>query len=102
MSQSCKIRLGDFSEVVRIQIPEQRELKKKKKTETGQSVWETRCGNKTRTEQVNGSAGGDFFFCFALFVETWRAEIENFIKGSLSNKTRPVSLEAHLSKSVFD
>ena len=55
---------------------------------------------------MNGSAGDDlsfsFFLLLFLFVEIWCAQIENFIKGSLSNKTRPVSLEAHLSKSVFD
>ena len=30
MSQSCKIRLGDFSEVVRIEIPGQRGEKKRR------------------------------------------------------------------------
>lgn len=36
MSQSCKISLGDFSEVVRVQIPKQK--KKNKWFETGLDV----------------------------------------------------------------
>ena len=56
-------------------------------------MWETRCGNKTRTEQVNGSAGGDFFFVLLYLLKLGVQKLRISSRGLCLIKHGPFHLK---------